>query len=253
VRKLASAFLQEACFGILVTQQAGLLAARAEPRFSTPGLAPVPVGFNPPSTEFLQFSAVHAFRSEEECEMERTNWHHGPEHRFQPGQIFIVTGATLYKRDVFYDAVRLNCLQQTAFDFTKQGGWRLISWSFFSNHYHMIAKSHSDSLTLSRLVQGFHSKSAREVNRLDSKPGRRVWYEYWDRCLTIQSSYYARLNYVNNNPVRHGLVSVASQYPFCSAGLYEMKASPAFQRRLSSYNYGRVCEVDDFEPTHISI
>jgi putative transposase len=180
--------------------------------------------------------------------VERTVWHHGPEHRFQPGQVYMVTGATLYKKHFFRRTDQLRLLQQVAFGFAEGAGWKLHSWSFFSNHYHLVAHGLPNSLTLSRFVQGFHSKSAIELNRFDSKPGRTIWYEFWDRALTFESSYYARRNYVNNNPVHHGLVPVASQYPFCSASFYEIHLPDAFLRKLSSYKYDQVREVDDFEP-----
>jgi len=163
----------------------------------------------------------------------------------------MITGATLYKQHFFVDPLRLDVLQRTVFDFAAEGGWRLRCWSFFSNHYHLIGEALVESLSLSRLVQGIHSKSAREINRLDSTRGRRIWYEYWDRCLTFSSSFYARLNYVNNNAVHHGLVPVASQYRFCSAGIFESQADAALRRRLLSYRYDHISEVDDFAPVFL--
>ena len=74
------------------------------------------------------------------------------------------------------------------------------------------------------------------------------WYQYWDRHLTFESSYFARLNYVNQNPVKHGLVGIASNYPFCSAGWFELRAEKSFRKRLATYGYSRVKEPDDFEP-----
>ena len=92
--------------------------------------------------------------------MQRTNWHHGPEHRFEPGQVYMITAATLYKRHYFFDFLRLKCLQETTLAFLRKSGWKLRSWSFFSNHYHLVAEALHKSLCLSRLVQGIHSKSA---------------------------------------------------------------------------------------------
>ena len=185
--------------------------------------------------------------------MQCTNWHHGPEHRFEEGQIYMITAATLYKKHYFFDGMRLRSLQETTFEFVRESGWKIRSWSFFSNHYHLIAEAPLGSLCLSRLVQGIHSKSAIALNRIDSQLGRTVWHEFWDRCLTFESSYYARLNYVNHNPVHHGLVSVASHYPFCSASFYEVEAPSAFRRKLRSYKFDAVSVADDFEPLIIEV
>ena len=62
-----------------------------------------------------------------------------------------------------------------------------------------------------------HANTARAVNDLDGLEGRQVWHNFWDKHLTYEKSYLARLNYVHQNAVKHGLAPVANQYPWCSA------------------------------------
>jgi putative transposase len=83
---------------------------------------------------------------------------------------------------------------------------------------------------------------------MDHRPGRRVWFQYWDKCLTFEKSYFARLNYVINNAVHHGLVLDASHYPFCSAGWMERNSNPAFRKQVASFKYDQLSEPDGFEP-----
>src|SRR6185295_13265442 len=45
---------------------------------------------------------------------------------------------------------------------------------------------------------------------IDNATGRQVWYNFWDTKLTFENSYLARLNYVHQNPVKHGLVCIAN-------------------------------------------
>ena len=71
-------------------------------------------------------------------------------------------------------------------------------------------------------------------------------FQYWDTCLTYEKSYYARLNYVHNNPVKHGLAPVADQYPFCSAAWFRAQADPRFRKKVESFRHDRVKIVDDF-------
>jgi len=176
------------------------------------------------------------------------DWHHAPLHLFVPSTIYMITGATLYKENFHRGYERLRVLEHVVLDITARRGWDLQAWSLFSNHYHIIAKAPPDTGDARRLVQHIHSEAAKAVNRLDGTPGRRVWREYWDTCLTFESSYYARLNYVMHNPVRHGLVSAARLYPFCSAGWFEQNARSSFRRRVASYKFDLVRLPDDFEP-----
>ena len=93
-----------------------------------------------------------------------------------------------------------------------------------------------------------HSRTAGWVNRLDKTPGRQVWHNFWDTRLTYQKSYLARLNYVHQNPVKHGLVAVANQYPYCSAAWFERTASPAMVRSIYRFKIDALSLYDEFVP-----
>ena len=71
-------------------------------------------------------------------------------------------------------------------------------------------------MTLKKLIQQLHSITAIQLNKWDESPGRQVWFNYWDSCLTYEKSYLARLHYVHMNPVKHGIVHNPMDYPFCS-------------------------------------
>ena len=67
-----------------------------------------------------------------------------------------------------------------------------------------------------------------------------------DTCLTYEKSFYARLNYVHNNPVKHGLVPSAAQYSFCSAKWFKENADQDMYDKVISVPYDRVRVQDDF-------
>jgi putative transposase len=173
-------------------------------------------------------------------------WHHRPAHVFVPNTGYIVTAGTLHKQHYFQGVERLGLLQEELFASATTYGWELQAWALFSNHYHFIAYAAADAATLKRMLQRFHSATSRAINRLDSMPGRQVWFQFWDTCLTHKASYYARLNYVHNNAVHHGLASGAEQYEFCSAAWFATNADPAFYKRVCSYRYDKVKIEDDF-------
>ena len=93
-----------------------------------------------------------------------------------------------------------------------------------------------------------HRRTAIWVNRLDKTAGRKIWHNFWDTKLTYQKSYLARLNYVHQNPVTHGLVPVANQYPWCSAPWFEGVASPAMIRSIYRFKIDALSVKDDFIP-----
>ena len=64
--------------------------------------------------------------------------------------------------------------------------------------------------------------------------------------LTFEKSYLARLNYVIKNPVKHGLVTLAEDYPWCSAGWFSENATSAFQKTVASFRIDRLKIEDDY-------
>jgi putative transposase len=128
----------------------------------------------------------------------------------------------------------------------KRYQWQLEAWAVFPNHYHFLARRNDDSASLKRMLTHLHADSARELNRMDGQTGRTVWFNFWDTKLTNERSYLARLNYVHQNPVKHGLVPKANQYSWCSAAWFERTASPAMVKTIYSFKTDRLKIHDDF-------
>ena len=173
------------------------------------------------------------------------DWPHAPLHRLGNDGVFMVTGATLYKQHVFSGRERLDILERSLLTLAKEYLWQLEAWSAFANHYHIIARANSDVKNLGLFLNHLHGETARKLNTFDSATGREVWYNYWDTKLTYQQSYLARLNYVHQNPVKHGLVLVANQYPWCSAAWFERTASPATVKTIYSFKTDKL-KIDDY-------
>jgi putative transposase len=81
---------------------------------------------------------------------------------------------------------------------------------------------------------------------MESLKGRRVWYKYWDTCLTYKTSYYARLNYVIQNPVKHKLIDNSRNYKWCSASWFSEIAEDEFKNMVYSFKMDNINIQDDF-------
>jgi putative transposase len=173
------------------------------------------------------------------------DWPHAPIHRLNSDGVFMVTGATLHKQHFFTANDHLDLLEDSLLTLSKQYLWQLEAWSVFSNHYHFVARGNGEAESLRTFLNHLHSQTARELNQLTSSAGRQVWFNFWETQLTYERSYLARLNYVHQNPVKHGLVPVANQYRWCSARWFEKTASPATVKTIYSFKTDRL-KIDDF-------
>lgn len=175
-----------------------------------------------------------------------THWPHAPSHLLRTQGIYIVTAGTYLKTHIFQASERLDLLQTNLLSHAKTAGWELHAWAIFSNHYHFVAQSPADPKNLSVWLAQFHQSTAAVVNQQDSSANRKAWYQFWDTRITAQTSYLARLNDVHQNPVKHGMVTIASQYPWCSAFRFEREASRSFVKSVYSFDYTKVKVFDDF-------
>jgi putative transposase len=158
----------------------------------------------------------------------------------------MVTGATLHKSHVFPTAEKLSLLEHELLTLAKSYNWQLEAWAVFVNHYHIVARGHEEASPLKKFLKHLHSNAARKVNELDDSAGRQVWHNFWDTKLTHERSYLARLNYVHQNAVKHGLVRVANQYPWCSAGWFERTASPTAIKTIYGFKIDKLNIDDDY-------
>ncbi|MDP9193227.1 MAG: hypothetical protein M3P06_16135 [Acidobacteriota bacterium] len=173
------------------------------------------------------------------------DWPHAPIHRFTTEGIFFATGSTYLKRHHYRDRQSLDAFADMFFGLARDHAISLQAWTFFSNHYHLVAQCAGEALRL--MLSELHSRQAIACNRRDNAEGRKVWYQFRDTELTFERSWLARLRYTHENPVKHGLVRVPSEYPWCSASWFERNASPSFVRSVRSFKIDRLNVIDDFD------
>ena len=171
---------------------------------------------------------------------------HAPSHLFVPSAAYMVTAGTFRKASLFDTDAKRDFLLETLLDQAEQWGWNLQAWAIMPNHYHFVAYAPEDALTLRSMIKALHSKAAVWLNKSDGVIGRKVWFQYWDTCLTYESSFLARMNYVHNNPVKHGFVERAEDYRWCSMGWFRQKADAKWALQVLSRDYSRVNVADDF-------
>lgn len=170
-----------------------------------------------------------------------------PPHKLLESGTYMVTCGTLHKRKVFLKNEDLDFLQNKLIHTGEKWDWQLQSWSLFPNHYHFIAQSPSNPASLSNFLSEFHSSTASYINLKNNSIGERVWYNYWDTYISHHNSYLSRINYVMKNPVKHGLVDNAEDYPWCSASWFKNKTDNHTYKAVSRYKYDQLNIEDDFD------
>jgi putative transposase len=169
-----------------------------------------------------------------------------PQHWLFDAGTYMVTAGIYQKRPHLASPDRRDYFVEALFGRAAEFGWILHAWAVLSNHYHFIAASPTDSGTLRRFLGKLHMTTSKHLNKMDGQPGRKVWFQYWDSRISLERSYFARLNYVHNNPVHHGLADKAENYPWCSAAWFGRNAPASFVATVKSSKADRLRVPDDF-------
>ena len=151
------------------------------------------------------------------------------------------------KEPVYRGAQRLEYLCDLLLGLAEKYKWDLLAWAVFPNHYHFVAFTPRNPESLRTLIKHLHSVATIQANKWDGKPGRKVWFQYWETVLTFPASYFARLSYVHRNAVHHGIVREPSLYPWCSAGWFQRRATTSLYRRIMALKIDRVSVEDGFD------
>ena len=184
--------------------------------------------------------------SEDDSMKGTRDWPHAPPHRLSEAGVYFVTARTAEQRHLFHTPERRDWFLRTLFHLTEEKRWRLEAWAVLSNHYHFVAHSPDGGAeSLGPMLQKLHSFATKEANRLDGTPGRtRLWHNFRETHVTFQRSYLARLNYVHQNAVHHGLVAVASDWKWCSAAAFEREATAAWVKTIGSFKFDEIARDD---------
>jgi putative transposase len=144
---------------------------------------------------------------------------HAPPHFNQAQGTYFNSAACYEHRSIMEAASRRSEWEDAIIDgLGELEGARLTGWVVLANHYHLLVTC--DLRVLSQWLGRLHNGKATQWNREDAAAGRTVWHRFSDRAIRSERHYYASLNYLHANPVKHGYVAKATDWPWSSLGRY---------------------------------
>jgi len=140
---------------------------------------------------------------------------HRPPHVHLDDMRYFITGSTFGKKCLWNTKAKLDRLAFLLREISGRYNIDLYAWVVLPNHYHLLLKT-SYGKDLVKFFRKLHSDSANYLNRLENTPSRRVWYQYWDRCIRNERDFWVRFNYIHQNAVKHNWVQKMGYYEFSS-------------------------------------
>jgi len=94
-----------------------------------------------------------------------------------------------------------------------------FAWCVLPNHYHALVEAPDMKLLLHELGL-LHGRTAHAWNSEEKTRGRKVFFRAVERAMHSERHYWATLNYIHHNPVRHGYAERWMDWPWSSAAEY---------------------------------
>jgi putative transposase len=141
-----------------------------------------------------------------------------PPHIYQDETIYFITARTIDRIKFFNTKIKkeilVKCLAETIINYKI----KIYAYVILSNHYHLLIKI-QNKFWLPKFIKSFHGKSAILINKTENISARKIWINYFDRCIRSKKDFWTRFNYIHNNPIKHGYIKnpeSLNQYRFSS-------------------------------------
>jgi putative transposase len=161
---------------------------------------------------------------------------HGPPHYASDTGLYLVSAACYEHHPIIgaspqrmaeFEADLLN----TAAERTNT----IFAWIVLPNHYHILVET-PDVLALLKLHGRLHGRTSFRWNGEDTRRRRQVWHRAAETAMKSEGHFWASLNYVLNNAVRHGYVERWQDWPYANAAQYiEETGREIAERRWREY------------------
>ena len=167
---------------------------------------------------------------------------HAPPHFRDISGTYLITSACYEHCPVFEVPDDLSWLADQVLDAFSAADLPHPAWVFLPNHYHILVKTR-DLSVVSEVLRLLHSRTATAINSQHQQRGRKVWYRFSDRLMRNERHYFATVNYIHHNPIKHGYTDRMSDWPW--SGVHEYTETQGKERLAKTWraypvgNYGQ--------------
>ena len=146
---------------------------------------------------------------------------HSPPHRPNFGHLRFLISAACYEHHSYigHSPERMDAFSRDLLNVFGSCARQTFAWCVLPNHYHALVESADIKLLLHELGL-FHGRTSHAWNAEEKTRGRKVFFRAVQRAMRSDRHYWATINYVHHNPVRHNYVKCWTDWPWSSAAQY---------------------------------
>lgn len=159
-------------------------------------------------------------------------WHSPPHRRSDRTDAYLFTAACYEHTPVIgHSLERIAVFERVLLEAASAHCREVVAWVVLPDHYHFLART-ADCLAVLKALGWLHGRTAFEWNGEEGRRGRHVWHNATETAMKSERHFWATINYVHHNPVKHGYVARWQDWPFSSAAAYVEAVGRAEAKRL---------------------
>jgi len=148
---------------------------------------------------------------------EQRPWHSPPHYQSDDGLYLITAACYEHHHIAGHSLDRLSHFARDLLQTIEQA--KVHAWILLPNHYHLLLE-HPDVKDLLKQLGRLHGRTSRQWNLEEAFVGRKVWCNAVETAIKSEGHFYAALNYVLHNAVKHRYVERWQDWPFSNAAKY---------------------------------
>ena len=150
---------------------------------------------------------------------QRLPWHGPPHYESDDGLYLISAACYEHKPIIGLNSDRMAAFESELLEVIESVCERVFAWVVLPNHYHILVRC-TDIRALLAALGRLHGRTSFRWNGDENRRGRKVWHRAAETAMKSERHFWATLNYLLNNAVRHGYVEHWQDWPYSSAAQY---------------------------------
>jgi len=153
-------------------------------------------------------------------------WHSPPHWNADGTSRYLFTAACFEHQPIIGNSIpRLVEFENTLRAVIEENCEELHAWVILPNHYHFLATTRDAVITL-RALGKMHGRTSFQWNGEEHQRGRKIWCNSAETAMKSERHFWATMNYIHHNPVKHGWANSWQEWPFSSAAAFLESSGP---------------------------
>lgn len=158
-------------------------------------------------------------------------WHRPPHRASEKSRYHVTAACYEHAAHIGHTRQRIQEFCSTLLETCASQAALVHAWCVLPNHYHALIETRKILALLTELGR-MHGQTSFAWNGEERRRGRQVWCGAVERYIRNDAHFWATMNYIHHNPVRHGYVTQWPEWPFSSAHQYLAEVGEDFARQM---------------------